>query len=255
MVTLRDRFTALKKSGRKAAWLTVCDYPTSRLLDEAGLDCLLVGDSLGMVALGYPDTTLVTLADMLHHTRVCRRAITRTPLAADLPYRTYETRAQALETANALAGAGAEAVKFEGGRAFSAQARAITGAGLDLVGHIGMLPQSVREDGGYKKKGKTREQASALIDDARSLDEAGACAIVLEGIMPDVAAEITAAVSIPTIGIGSGTACDGQILVTHDLTGAFPWFRPPFAKVRGDVAGEIRKAAAAYAADVRGTGA
>jgi 3-methyl-2-oxobutanoate hydroxymethyltransferase len=249
---MRDAFIAMKAAGHPLATLTAADYPTARLLDEVGLDLILVGDSLGMVGLGYPDTTEVTLDDMLHHTRAVRRGVTRTRLAADLPYRTYETPEQALVTARALMGAGAEAVKFEGGVSHLAQIRAVIGAGMPLIGHIGMLPQSVREEGGYKKKGRTVEQAAELMADARALDAAGAAAIVIEGDVASVATEISRAVACPTIGIGSGSGCDGQILVTADVIGGFPWFCPPFATVRGDVAGEIRRAVASYVHAVRG---
>jgi len=249
---MKATFLTLKQAGRPLATLTAATYPAARLLDEAGLDLILVGDSLGMVELGYVDTTEVTLADMLHHTRAVRRGVTRTPIAADLPFRTYETPEQALATARALTAAGAEAVKLEGGVSHLPQVRAILEAGMPLIGHIGMLPQSVRVEGGYKKKGRTPEQAEALMADALALDQAGVAAIVVEDVVAAVAAEISRAVRCPTIGIGSGSACDGQILVTADLVGSFPWFRPPFAQARGDVAGEITRAVAAYVASVRG---
>lgn len=245
-------FRALKPSGRKVVMLTAADYPTARLLDEAGVDLILVGDSMGMVTLGYPDTVDVTLADMLHHTRAVRRGVTRALIGSDLPYHTYRTPEEALATARALVTAGAEAVKLEGGTALLPQVQAIIAAGIPFIGHIGMLPQSVREEGGYKKKGRTADEAARLLADARALDHAGALAIVIEGTLPAVAADLTAAVQCPTIGIGSGPDCDGQVLVTADLTGAFPWFRPPFAKARGDTAGEILRAARAFSEEVRG---
>jgi 3-methyl-2-oxobutanoate hydroxymethyltransferase len=245
-------FRALKPAGRKVVMLTAADYPVARLLDEAGVDLILVGDSMGMVTLGYPDTVEVTLDDMCHHTRAVRRGVARTLVGGDLPWHTYQTPPQALASARALVTAGADAVKLEGGAAMLPQIQAIIGAGIPFIGHIGMLPQSVREEGGYKKKGRTAEEAARLVDDARALDAAGALAIVVEGTIPAVAREITAAVRCPTIGIGSGADCDGQILVTADLAGAFPWFRPPFAKARGDVAGEILRAAREFAAEVRG---
>jgi 3-methyl-2-oxobutanoate hydroxymethyltransferase len=249
---MRDAFLEMKRASRPLVTLTAADYPTARLLDDAGLDLILVGDSLGMVELGYPDTTEVTLDDMLHHTRAVRRGVMRTRLAADLPYRTYETGEQALATARALVSAGAEAVKFEGGASHLAQIRAVTGAGIPLIGHIGMLPQSVREEGGYKKKGRTAQQAAALLEDARALDAAGAAAIVVEGVVSAVATGISREVECPTIGIGSGSGCDGQILVTADLIGGFPWFCPPFVTVRGDVAGEVRRAVGEFVRAVRG---
>ncbi len=251
MVTSLADLAQIKRSGHKLAVLTAYDYPTARLLDEAGIDLILVGDSLGMVVLGLPDTTGVTMADMLHHTRAVRRGVKRAPVIADLPFHSYETPEAAVKNARLLVEAGADAVKLEGGCAMTAQVRAIIAAGIPFVGHIGMLPQSVREEGGYKKKGRTEEGAAILLDDARALDEAGACAVVLESIVPEVAARISEAVAMATIGIGAGPQCDGQVLVTPDLLGSFPWFRPPFAKARADVAGETLRAVREWADEVR----
>lgn len=192
------------------------------------------------------------MADMVHHLRAVRRGVERALVGADLPWHSYETPEQALENARVLVEAGADAVKLEGGRVMLPQIEAIIGAGIPLVGHIGMLPQSVREEGGYKKKGRTEVEAAGLVEDAKALDRAGALAIVLEGIVPAVAAEITAAVECATVGIGSGLDCDGQVLVTADLVGGFPWFRPPFAKVRADVAGSVSGAVREYLAVVKG---
>jgi 3-methyl-2-oxobutanoate hydroxymethyltransferase len=235
-----------KSAGLPVSALTAADYPTARILDDSGVDVILVGDSLGMVVLGYPDTTHVRLEEMLHHTRCVRRGVRRALLVADLSYKTYESPRQAVESSRALVDAGAEAVKLEGGRSMLPQVRAILDGGIPVIGHIGMLPQSVLEEGGYKKKGKTQEEADRLLDDALALEDAGVAALVLEGMTVAAAQRITTAVQCPTIGIGSGPHCDGQILVTHDLIGAFPWFRPPFAKARGDVAGEIQRAVAAW---------
>jgi 3-methyl-2-oxobutanoate hydroxymethyltransferase len=226
--------------------LTAYDYPTARILDEAGIDLLLVGDSLGMTVLGYPDTTHVQLEEVIHHTRAVARGTSAALLVADLPIHSYDDADQAVASSKRLIDAGAHAVKLEGGQACSAQILAITAAGIPFVGHIGMLPQHVREEGGYRIKGRTAEQQKFLLDDARAVEESGGFAVVLELIDPVAAAEITRAVSIPTIGIGSGAGCDGQILVFHDLVGYFPWFRPKHVKAEGDVAGEIRKAARAY---------
>lgn len=249
---MRDRFLEKKRAGIPLATLTAADYPTARVLDECGLDLILVGDSLGMVELGYTDTTEVSLAEMLHHTRAVRRGVTRTPLAADLPIHTYDTPEMAVATARHLVEAGAEAVKLEGGRSHVPQIAAILAAGIPVIGHIGMLPQSVRLEGGYRKKGKTDDQASGLRADAVALDAAGVAAIVVEDVVARVATEISRAIAVPTIGIGSGTGCDGQILVTADLIGSFPWFRPPFAEARADVAGQIRAAAESYRKAVLG---
>lgn len=251
MVTSLTELVQHKQSGQKLAVLTAYDYPTARLLDEAGIDLILVGDSLGMVVLGLPDTTGVTMADMLHHTRAVRRGVKRAPVISDLPYHSYDTPEEAVKNARLLVEAGADAVKLEGGRSMIAQVRAIVSAGIPFVGHIGMLPQSVREEGGYKKKGRTEEGAAILLDDARALDEAGACAVVLESMMPEAAARITGSVAMSTIGIGAGPHCDGQVLVTPDLLGSFPWFRPPFAKARADVAGETLRAVREWATEVR----
>jgi 3-methyl-2-oxobutanoate hydroxymethyltransferase len=235
-----------KKHGPALVMLTAYDYPTARLLDEAGVDLLLVGDSLGMVVLGLPDTVGVTMADMLHHTRAVRRGAKRAPVVVDLPYHSYLMPGQALHNARRLMEAGADAVKLEGGEFMAGHVRAITREGIAFVGHIGMLPQSVREEGGYKKKGRTADGAEQLLIDARALEAAGACAIILESVMPEVAASITREIGIPTIGIGSGSETNGQVLVTPDLLGSFPWFRPPFAKAEANVAEEITRAAQTF---------
>ena len=246
-------FSSLKPSGKPVVCLTAGDYATARILDEAGVDLVLAGDSLGMVLLGYQDTVDVTLAEMIHHTRAVRRGVTRAPVLGDLPFHTYTTCDQAVASARALVQAGADGVKLEGGVNMLPQVRAILAAGIPVMGHIGMLPQSVREEGGYRKKGKTEADAARLMEDATALDNAGVLGMVLEGVVPAVAAEITRAVKCPTIGIGAGKDCDGQVLVTADLIGAFPWFRPPFAQARGDVAGVVRAAVIAFSEKVRTT--
>jgi 3-methyl-2-oxobutanoate hydroxymethyltransferase len=230
------------KGRRKVPALTAYDFPSTKLLDEIGVPLILVGDSLGMVVLGYPDTTHVTLPDMEHHVAAAARARPRALLAADLPYQTYEGPQKAVESARRLMAAGAEAVKAEGGCSIIEQVRAITADGIPFIGHLGMLPQHVREEGGYKIKGKTESERQGLIDDAVALSEAGAFAIVLELVKAEVAQEITARVPVPTIGIGSGPHCDGQILVTHDLIGTFPWFTPRFVKPRMNAAEQIKTA-------------
>ena len=226
--------------------LTAYDYPTARLLDEGGIDLLLVGDSLGMVVLGYPDTTLVSLSEMLHHTRAVARGVKRAAILADLPIDTFSTPEQAVATSQELIAAGAHAVKLEGGASHVAQVRAIAGAGIPVMAHIGMQPQRVRIEGGYRIKGKTTEEADALLADASAAETAGAFGLLLELVQPDTAGWITNATKIPTIGIGSGLECDGQVLVTHDLIGMFPWFRPKFAKPAADVAGQITAALSEY---------
>jgi len=234
----------MKARGEKIAALTAYDYPMAKLLDEAAIPLLLVGDSLGMVVLGYPDTTHVTMAEMEHHVRAVARAKPNALLGADLPFRSYETVADAVANSKRLVTAGAEFVKAEGGRKILPQVRAIVSAGIPFCGHLGMLPQSVLEEGGYHVKGKKDAEHQALLDDAKALADAGAFAIVLELVTPPVAKEISGSISVPTIGIGSGPDCDGQILVTHDLIGAFPWFTPRFVKPLANCAAEIKSAVA-----------
>ena len=219
--------TILQRKDREPiAALTAYDFAMAKLLDAAGVPLLLVGDSLGMVVLGYPDTTHVTLDEMAHHVRAVARAKPRGLIAADLPFETYETPQQAVESAKRLVAAGAEAVKAEGGQAILPQIEAIRAAGIPFLGHLGMLPQHVLEEGGYRIKGRDEAQREALLADAWALGQAGAFGIVLELVTPSVAAEITAEINIPTIGIGSGGDCDGQILVTTDLLGTSTDFIP-----------------------------
>lgn len=236
-----------RKGKRPISALTAYDYPTARLLDECGIDVLLVGDSLGMVVLGFPDTTHVTLDHMLHHVAAVARARPAALVVGDLPIHTYDTPDQALETARKLVAAGAEAVKLEGGIRQAQKVRAITQAGIPVIGHLGMLPQRVIEEGGYHKKGKTPEQADAIREGAQALIDAGVCAIVFESIIPATARTLTAELAVPTIGIGCGEhTCDGEIAVVTDLLGSYPWFVPPFAKPEADLASSIRHAASAY---------
>jgi 3-methyl-2-oxobutanoate hydroxymethyltransferase len=232
----------MKARGEKIAALTAYDFPTAKLLDESGIPFIHVGDTVGMVVLGYPDTTSVTMADMEHHMRAVARAKPRAMLAADLPIGTYKTPEDAVANARRLVAAGADAVKAEGGQSIIEQVRAIVAAGIPYCGHLGMLPQHVREEGGYKIKGRNDAEHQALIRDAQLLEAAGAFALVLEIVTPVVAKEITQKISIPTIGIGSGPDCDGQILVTPDLIGAFPWFTPKFVKPKMNAAEQIRAA-------------
>ena len=235
-------FLERKRRGDRITALTAYDYPTARLLDESGIDIILVGDSVGMVVLGYEDTTQVTLDEIVHHTKAAARGVKRALLVADLPIQTYETPEQAVATARKLVEAGAKAVKLEGGMSHVPQIEAIVAEGIPVMGHIGMLPQSVREEGGYKVKGRTRSEAEALVRDGLAVEKAGVFAVVLEIVHPEAARQITEALKVPTIGIGSGDHCDGQILVTHDLIGLFPWFTPKFVSPEARVADEIRRA-------------
>ena len=244
----------MKARGEKIAALTAYDFPTAKLLDEADIPIIFVGDSLGMVVLGYPDTTHVTMAEMEHHVRAAARAKPRALLGADMPYRSYETPETAVENAKRLTAAGAEFVKAEGGREIIAQVRAIIAAGIPFCGHLGMMPQHVLEEGGYHIKGKKETEREALLENAKALANAGAFSIVLELITPAVAKEISGQIPIPTIGIGSGGDCDGQILVTSDLIGMFPWFTPRFVKPRVNCAAEIKSAVTAWKNSVQSPG-
>ena len=237
---------AMKSRGEKIAALTAYDFPMAKLLDEAGIPLILVGDSLGMVVLGYPDTTHVTMADMEHHVRATARAEPNALLGADLPFKSYDTIESALANSKKLIAAGAEFVKAEGGTEILPQVKAIVAAGTSFCGHLGMLPQHVLEEGGYHIKGKKENEHERLLEDAKLLANAGAFTIVLELVTPLVAKEISEKISIPTIGIGSGEDCDGQILVTPDLVGLFPWFTPRFVKPRVNCAAEIKSAVAAW---------
>jgi 3-methyl-2-oxobutanoate hydroxymethyltransferase len=229
------------KGREKIAALTAYDFPTAKLLDECGVPFLLVGDSLGMVVLGYPNTTHVTMEEMEHHVRAAARAKPQALLGGDLSYRSYETAEQAVANARRLVAAGAEFVKAEGGREILPQVRAVIDAGIPFVGHLGMLPQHVVEEGGkYTIKGRDDSGHAKLLDDAAALAEAGAFAVVLELVTPPVAKEITERFSFVTIGIGSGPDCDGQILVTPDLLGTFPWFTPRFVKKQLNAAEQMR---------------
>lgn len=237
---LKDSWVSGKASGGRQAWLTAYDYPSARLLDESGIDLILVGDSLGMVVLGQKDTVDVTLGEMIHHLKAVRRGVSRAPVAVDLPSHTYDTPDQALESARLLLEAGADAVKLEGH--LPEVVSTLTKQSIQVIGHLGMLPQHVREEGGYHRKGKSEEEANRLIQASIDLQAAGCCAIVLELVEASLSDIISHKLDIPTIGIGSGTGCDGQILVTSDLLGLQPWFRPSFVKPKADLATPFREA-------------
>ncbi len=239
-----DKATRIKamKGRERIAALTAYDFGMAKVLEGSGVPLLLVGDSLGMVVLGYPDTTHVTMAEMEHHVRAVARARPEALLAADLPFGSCATPALAVENARRLIAAGAEAVKAEGGRRLLPQVRAIIAAGIPLLGHLGMLPQNVVAEGGYHVKGKSPEERTALLDDAVALEEAGAFGLVLELVTQPVARDITARISIPTIGIGAGPDCDGEILVTTDLLGTSPGFVPRHVKKNWHFAEQMRSA-------------
>ena len=250
-----DKCAALrvrKTEGPPIAALTAWDYPTSRLLDESGVDLILVGDSLGMVVLGFPDTTHVTIEHMTHHVAAAARGCQRALLVGDLPIHSYDTDYATLRNARLLIEAGAEAVKLEGGVEQSGKIKALTEEGIPVIGHVGMLPQRVVEEGGYRKKGRSADELAILIEGVSALENAGCFAIVLESVVPESARQITKQTNVPTIGIGCGPGnCDGEIAVTSDVIGSYPWFVPPFAISHADVAGEIRKSVAAYIASCR----
>lgn len=238
-------------SAPRVASITAYDYVSARLADEAGLDLILVGDSLGMVVAGYENTTFVTMEHMVYHTEIAARAVRNALLASDLPFQSYLEPSQAVTNAKRLVLAGADAVKLEGGEVIAPQIRAILEASIPVIGHLGMLPQSIVQEKGYRKKGKTSQEAAQLEKDALLLQDLGVSAIVLECVVPDVAARITASLQIPTIGIGSGPGCRGEIAVFHDVIGAFPWFHPPFAVARADAAAVISQALTDYTAQAR----
>jgi 3-methyl-2-oxobutanoate hydroxymethyltransferase len=241
---IKENLILAKKSGFRQAWLTAYDYPSARLMDESGIDLILVGDSLGMVVLGQKDTIDVTLEEIIHHLKAVRRGVKRAPVAADLPFHTYETPDQALASARRLVEAGADAVKMEG--PLLDQIALLVSNGIDVIGHLGMLPQHVREEGGYHRKGKTESEAEELLQSSFALQAVGCCALVLEIVEETLAEKISRQLDIPTIGIGSGPQCDGQILVTPDLLGLQPWFRPAFVKPKTDLATPFQAAIREY---------
>jgi len=238
---------------KKITCLTAYDYPTARLLDEAGVDVILVGDSLGMVVLGHENTLSVTIEEMLHHTRAVRRGTHRALVVADMPYGSYHTdMSESLHNAmRFVKEAGAEAVKIEGGERRLELISRLTEAEIPVMGHVGLTPQSVNALGGYRVQGKTAGAAEQLIRDARAVEAAGAFAIVLEAVPRELATQITRELRIPTVGIGAGPDCDGQILVVHDLLGLTFGATPKFARQYANVGETIAKAVRQYCEDVR----
>ena len=242
-----------KLRGEKITCLTAYDYPTARLLDEAGIDMILVGDSLAQVVLGYDSTIPVTLDEMLHHLRAVRRGVRRALLIADLPYGTYQTGdEQGLQAAvRYLKEGGAEAVKIEGGQKRVTLIRRLLDAEVPVMGHIGLTPQSQHVLGGYRVQGKTLESVHALLADAQAIEDAGAFALVLEGIPRELGALITQRLRIPTIGIGAGPDCDGQVLVLHDVLGLGFTPRPKFVRSYANLTDTVREALLRFCEDVR----
>ncbi len=251
-VTILD-LQRMKASGEKIAVLTAYDYPLARLLDQAGIDVVLVGDSAGVVMAGYDHTLPVTMEEMLYHTRAVRRGAGRALVVADMPFLSYQVdlREARLNAGRLVKEGGAQAVKLEGGTNVAETIRAIVAMDVPVMGHIGLTPQSIHRMGGYRVQGRQEEQARALLADARAVAAAGAFAMVLEGIPATLAREITAAVPIPTIGIGAGVACDGQVLVIHDILGLCEKYSPKFVKRYADVAGLISGAVGDYIREVK----
>jgi 3-methyl-2-oxobutanoate hydroxymethyltransferase len=251
-VSIQD-LKAMKQQGEKIAMLTAYDYPTARLLDQAGVPIILVGDSLGMVVLGYSSTLPVTMADMLHHVSAVVRGTQRAHVVADMPFMSYQAGPDdALRNAGRfLQEAGAQSVKLEGGVSVAETVRRLVEAGIPVMGHIGLTPQSVNQFGGYKVQGKTPAAAVKLLNDAMALEQAGAYAMVLETIPAPLGKLVSERVSIPTIGIGAGPYCDGQVQVLHDMLGLYPDFVPKHAKQYAHLAEDIGRAVREYLAEVQ----
>jgi 3-methyl-2-oxobutanoate hydroxymethyltransferase len=236
------------KGKEKISMLTAYDYPFAKILDEVGIDVLLIGDSLGMVVLGYDDTKSVIMEDMIRHTEAVARASKNALVVSDMPFRSFENKENAVKNAKLFIKAGADAVKLEGGLEVIEVTKAIVDKGINVMGHIGLTPQTAKE---FKVQGKDKESAKKLIEDAKALDKAGCFSIVLECVPLNLAKKITQAVPIPIIGIGAGPYCDGQVLVIHDILGLFERFKPKFVKRYANLSDEIRKAVSEYKKEVK----
>ncbi len=246
-------FRKAKENKNKISMLTAYDYPTARILDQAGVDSILVGDSLGMVVLGYEDTVKVTMEDMLHHIKAVSRGVKRALVVGDMPFLSYHTgRHESVRNAGRLMSeGGCRAVKLEGGEEVKEDVRAIIAAGIPVMGHLGYTPQSINVFGGHKAQGKTMKTAEKIFKDALALQEAGVFAIVLECVPYKLAEFISGRLEIPSIGIGSGAGCDGQVLVAHDILGMFRDFNPKHAKKYLDMEGDISRTAEMYIREVK----
>jgi len=241
-----------RSKGARLAMLTAYDYPTAKLVAEAGVDLILVGDSLGMVVLGYDSTVPVTMDDMVHHTKAARRGAPGAFLIADLPFLSYGTLEEALiNSARLMKDAGADSVKLEGGKEVAPLVEGLVRAGVPVLGHVGLTPQTASALGGYRLQGKDEENARRIVEGAQALEHAGCWGVVLELMPAPLAKLITGKISIPTIGIGAGADCDGQVLVFHDLVGMFSGFTPTFVKRYTEAGTAIRDAVAQYAEEVR----
>jgi 3-methyl-2-oxobutanoate hydroxymethyltransferase len=241
-----------RKGGRPIAMVTAYDFTMAKLLDEAGVDALLVGDSLGMVVQGHSTTIPVTLDEICYHTRAVARAAASAHVVGDMPFMSYQVSPlQALENAGKLVKDGcAESVKLEGGAVVAEHVLRIVQAGIPVMGHVGLTPQSVHALGGFRVQGKSHDEADRIVDDAVALEEAGVYAVVLEAVPPDVAARVTERLTVPTIGIGAGVECDGQVLVCYDLLGMTSGRTPKFAKRFDEIGERIRQATSAFVSEV-----
>ena len=253
MKTTVTTFKEAKEQGNKITMLTAYDYSTAKLFDEAGVDSMLVGDSLGMTMLGYDSTLPVTMEDMLHHVKAVVRGAKNALVVADMPYMSYHlSTQQAVENAGRfIQEGGAQAVKLEGGAGFCPEIEAMTRASIPVVGHLGLTPQSLNAFGGFKVQGKSEEAARKIIEDAQALEQAGAFAVVLECVPAKLAEIITAKVSIPTIGIGAGAGCDGQVLVYQDMLGLYDDFTPKFVRKFAEVGALMKEGVQKYCAAVK----
>jgi len=251
-VTVLD-IQRMKAEGEKIAMLTAYDYPFARLVDEAGIDMVLVGDSVGSVVAGYDNTLPVTMEEMLYHSRAAARGLHRALLVVDMPFLSYQVdlREARLNAGRLVKEGGAQAVKLEGGVPVAETIRAIVDMDIPVVGHIGLTPQSIHRMGGYRVQGKQDEQARQLLRDARAVQDAGAFAVVVEGVPANLGKEITASLNIPTIGIGAGPDCDGQVLVLHDILGLFDKYAPKFVKRYVDLSDPIRQGVGDYVREVK----
>jgi 3-methyl-2-oxobutanoate hydroxymethyltransferase len=243
----------MKRDGSKVACLTAYDYITARLLDQAGVDLILVGDSLSMVFQGNETTLPVTLEEMIYHAKTVVRAVDRAMVVVDMPFMSYQTNADEgfRNAGRVMKETGAGGVKFEGGKRIAELVLKTTQAGIPVMGHLGLTPQSIHQFGGYKPRGATPDEAKQIVADARAIAEAGAFAIVLEKIPASLAAKVTKAVTVPTIGIGAGASCDGQVLVVSDMLGLYEDFRPRFVRRYAELADTIRASVGAYVEDVK----
>lgn len=246
-------FKQSKQQGRKISMLTAYDYSTAKLMDEAGINAILVGDSLGNVVLGYEDTLSVTMEDMIHHGAAVARGAKNAMVVVDMPFMSYQASVyDAVVNAGRLMKEGrASAVKLEGGKEVCPQVKAVTEAGIPVMGHLGLTPQSINALGGHRVQGKTQQAAQKLLDDARALQEAGAFAVVLECVPEKLAEKVTKELEIPTIGIGAGAGCDGQVLVYQDMLGMFSDFTPKFVKKFANVGQVMKEAFKSYIDEIQ----